>query len=117
MVGAPVAVALRAGFVGVRKGAAGSLPGPTLDTTSAPDYRGVAHDLRMQEVLRPGARVLLVDDWAERGSQAEAAAGLVRRSGADFLGVSLVVDELTDDVRARLRRVTALVSRQDLDGV
>ncbi|TYP84573.1 phosphoribosyltransferase [Blastococcus xanthinilyticus] len=114
VVGAPVAVALGAGFVAVRKGPAGALPGATLTTTAAADYRRRRHDLRMQDLLGPGTRVLLVDDWAERGSQATAAATLVRRSGAEFLGVSLVVDELSDDVRTRLGRVTSLVTRQDL---
>ena len=112
--GAPVAVALGAGFVAVLKSAAGTLPGPTLVATAAEDYRGVGQTLRMQEVLGPDARVLLVDDWAERGSQAEAAATLVRRTGAQFLGVSLIVDELSDDVRPRLGRVTALMTRAEL---
>jgi adenine phosphoribosyltransferase len=58
--------------------------------------------------------VLLVDDWAERGSQAEAAAELVRRQGAELLGLALVVDELPDAVRARLGRVTSLVTRAEL---
>ncbi|NEK84411.1 phosphoribosyltransferase [Blastococcus saxobsidens] len=116
VVGAPAAVALGAGFVAVRKNASGTLPGPTLTATAAEDYRGVGHTLRMQEVLGPDARVLLVDDWAERGSQAEATAALVRRAGARFLGLSLVVDELSDDVRTRLGRVTALVTRSELGG-
>jgi adenine phosphoribosyltransferase len=70
----------------------------------------------VQAVLGPGDRVLLVDDWAERGSQAEAAAELVRRQGADVVGLALVVDELPDDVRARVARVTALVTRAELGG-
>ncbi|WP_104525410.1 phosphoribosyltransferase [Blastococcus atacamensis] len=115
IVGAPVTVALGAGFVAVRKGPGGTLPGPTLRTVTDPDYRATRHDLRMQEVLGRGARILLVDDRAERGSQATAAVALVRRSGAQFLGVSLVVDELTDDVRRSLGRVTALATRQELD--
>lgn len=108
-VGAPTALALGAGFVPVRK-----LPGPTVGGTTAADYRGLRHELHVQAVLGPGDRVLLVDDWAERGSQAEAAAELVRRQGADVVGLALVVDELPDDVRARLGRVTALVTRAEL---
>jgi adenine phosphoribosyltransferase len=110
-VGAPAAVALGAGFVPVRKGL---LPGRTLATTSAEDHRGVRHELHVQAVLGPGDRVLLVDDWAERGSQAEAAAELVHRQGAELLGLALVVDELPDAVRARLGRVTSLVTRAEL---
>ena len=44
------------------------------------------------------------------------AAELVRRQGADVVGLALVVDELPDDVRARLGRVTALVTRAELGG-
>ena len=51
---------------------------------------------------------------AERGSQAEAAAELVRQQGAELLGLALVVDELPDAVRARLGRVTSLVARAEL---
>jgi adenine phosphoribosyltransferase len=112
-VGAAVAVALGAGFVPVRK-RPGSLPGPTIGGTAAADHRGLRHELHVQVVLGPGDRVLLVDDWAERGSQAEAAAELVRRQGAEVVGLALVVDELPDDVRARLGRVTSLVSRAEL---
>lgn len=113
VVGAPVAVALGAGFVPVRK-RPGRLTGATVRGTTAPDHRGVRHELRVQAVLGPGDRVLLVDDWAERGSQAEAAADLVRRRGAEVVGVALVVDELPDDVRSRLGRVTSLVTRAEL---
>ncbi|MBM7804736.1 adenine phosphoribosyltransferase [Geodermatophilus bullaregiensis] len=93
---------------------AGPLPGPALTTATAPDHRGRRSGLHLPAVLGPGDRVLLVDDWAERGSQAEAAAGLVRRSGAALVGVSPVVDELPDDVRVRLGPVTALVTRAEL---
>ena len=110
-VGAPAAVALAAGFVPVREGLP---PGRTLATTSAEDYRGVRRELHVQAVLGPGDRVLLVDDRAERGSQAEAAAELVRQQGAELLGLALVVDELPDAVRARLGRVTSLVARAEL---
>ena len=77
-VGAPAAVALAAGFVPVREGL---LPGRALATTSAVDYRGVRHELHVQAVLGPGDRVLPVDDWAQPGSRAEAAAELVHPAG------------------------------------
>ena len=107
------AVALRAGSVPVRE-RPGRLPGPTVGGTTDPDHRGVRHELHVQAVLRPGDRVLLVDDWAERGSQAGAAAELVRRQGAEVVGMALVVDELPDAVRSRLGRVTSLVTRTEL---
>jgi adenine phosphoribosyltransferase len=108
LLGGAVALALGAGFVAVRK-AGGLLPGPKVSVEADPDYRGQRQLLRMQAVLRPTDRVLLVDDWAERGSQALAARRLVQAGGAQFVGLSLVVDQLTDAARAKLGRVTALV--------
>lgn len=108
LLGGACAVQLRAGFVAVRKDG-GPLPGPKVSTLAEPDYRGNRHRLRMQHRLEPGDRVLLVDDWAERGSQSRAAADLVAQCGATLLGLSVIVDELSDDVRQTLPRVTAVV--------
>lgn len=68
----------------------------------------------MQRIVGAADRILLIDDWAERGSQAHAAAQLVEACGATFLGVSVIVDQLQDDVRSRLRRVTAIVMADEL---
>ena len=68
----------------------------------------------MQTVLSPEDGVLLVDDWAERGSQARAARQLVEACGARFLGVSVLVDQLTTATRSDLGRVTALVHADEL---
>ena len=113
LLGAAAAVSLGAGFVAVRK-TDGLLPGATETADAEEDYRGLRHRLRMQPVLAPGDRVLLVDDWAERGSQARAARRLVEISGATFLGVSLLVDQLSPAARTALNRVTALVTADEL---
>lgn len=110
LLGGAVAVGLGAGFVAIRKEHTGLLPGPKVVTRADEDYRGLRHELRMQRTLPAGARVLLVDDWAERGSQALAARTLVAECGANFLGVGLLVDQLSSEVRQALGRVTALVS-------
>jgi adenine/guanine phosphoribosyltransferase-like PRPP-binding protein len=72
------------------------------------------HELRMQAVLSPDDRVLLVDDWAEKGAQAAAVRELVQQCGAEWLGVSLVVDQRAADARSGLGRVTALVQADEL---
>ncbi|HEU5271658.1 MAG TPA: phosphoribosyltransferase family protein [Jatrophihabitans sp.] len=113
LLGGAVAVRLGTGFVAIRKDG-GLLPGPKLVADSRPDYRGLSHRLRMQCVLRAGHRVLLVDDWAERGSQASAVARLVEQAGAELAGLSLIVDQLDDDLRASLGRVTSLVRAGEL---
>lgn len=113
LLGGAVAVRLGAGLVGVRK-PGGLLPGSTVQVTARRDYRGREHELRMQAVLAPGDVVLLVDDWAERGSQAQAASGLVEQCGARVAGLALMIDQLDDGARAKHARVTALVTAAEL---
>jgi adenine phosphoribosyltransferase len=116
ILGGAVAVALGVGFVAVRKPGT-LLPGPTLEVQAGADYRGNRHVLRVQrEVFHSTDRVVLVDDWAERGAQARAARDLVESSGATFGGVSVMVDQLDDDVRADLRRVSSIVLAGELPG-
>ncbi len=113
LLGAAVAVELGVGFQAIRK-TDGLLPGPKLTATTAPDYMDREHELRMQDTLCAGDVALLVDDWAERGSQAAAVRRLVEVSGARFAGVSLLVDQLNDDARAALGKVTSLVRASEI---
>jgi adenine phosphoribosyltransferase len=107
--GSAVALRLGAGFVPVRK--PGSIhPGPKAIHISDPDWRGrsLAYELQRAAVTG-GDRVLLVDDWAETGNQALAARALVEECGGAWAGVSLLVDQLQDEVRGRLAPVRAVV--------
>jgi len=113
LLGAAVAVELGVGFVGIRKGG-GLFPGPKATVVTDVDYRGHRHQLRMQRVVGTDDRMLLVDDWAERGSQARAARQLVESCGARFLGLSVVVDQLDPTTDPGLGRVTSLVRAEEL---
>jgi adenine phosphoribosyltransferase len=113
LLGGAVATHLGAGFQAVRK-AGGILPGRKISVGTAPDYQGLSHELRMQDVLNSESIVLLVDDWAERGSQADGVRLLVEQSGAHFAGASLLVDQLDDSTREKLGRVTSLVRASEL---
>jgi adenine phosphoribosyltransferase len=114
ILGAAVASELGAGFVALRK-EQGLFPGPKLTRRTASDYRGNESVLRLQRrALGAGDRVLLVDDWAERGSQARAARALIEESGAGFLGLAIVVDQLEDGAREQIGRVHALVTATEL---
>jgi adenine phosphoribosyltransferase len=114
VLGTAVALRLAAGFVPIRK--AGSVhPGPKARLVAEPDWRGARHELVLQRAaIRDTDRVLLVDDWAEAGSQATAARALVEECGATYVGLSLLVDQLADDVRERLQPVVAVVSHAEL---
>jgi adenine phosphoribosyltransferase len=109
ILGSGVALELRAGFAGVRK-PGGLFPGNKLSRLTPNDYRGVQAELRLQrESIAPRDRVLLVDDWFETGSQALTAVALVEAAGGDFVGASVIVDQLPPDVSDRLGRYSALI--------
>jgi adenine phosphoribosyltransferase len=112
--GAGVALRLGVGFVPIRK--PGSVhPGPKAVRLSEPDWRGqrVAYELQRAAVTE-GDRVLLVDDWAETGSQALAARWLVEECGGTWAGIALLVDQLQDETRERLAPVAAVVRAEQL---
>jgi adenine phosphoribosyltransferase len=114
ILGGAAALALDVGFVAIRKEGA-LFPGPKVAIESGPDYRGLHHVLQMQErAVSEGDRLLLVDDWIERGSQAFAARGLIERCGADLVGIAVMVDQLGDEARAHLPTVTSIVTATEL---
>lgn len=92
--GSAVALRLEVGFVAIRK--LGSIHrGAKVERTTGPDWRGRRNVLRLQRAaLTRDDRVLLVDDWAEMGSQALTARLLIEDCGAHYLGLSLLVDQL-----------------------
>jgi adenine phosphoribosyltransferase len=109
VLGGAMAAHTGAGFVAIRK-QDGWLPGEVLERVTDPDWQGRTHALRLQrEALGAEDRVVLVDDWYETGSQALAARDLIEATGATMLGMSIVVDDLSDDVRARLGRLHSLL--------
>ena len=114
ILGAGVAVAFGVGLVAIRK--PGSIhPGAKVERLTSPDWRGQESMLRLQRLtLTEDDSVLLVDDWAETGSQALASRSLVEDCGASYAGLSLLVDQLPDDVRAALAPVHAVVRAHEL---
>jgi adenine phosphoribosyltransferase len=109
ILGGAVAAHTGAGFVGIRK-QEGWLPGEVIARVTEPDWEGRTHELRLQrQALTEGDRVVLVDDWYETGAQALAARELIEATGATMLGMAIVVDDLSDEVRARLGRLHALL--------
>lgn len=93
----------------------GLFPGEKVTRLAGAGYRGQRHTFRVQRAaLHPGDRVLLVDDWAEIGSQALAAKQLVEDCGATFAGLSLIVNQLPSDLQARLGPVAHLVRADQL---
>jgi adenine phosphoribosyltransferase len=87
--GAAVAARLRIGFIPVRK--PGKLPVPTLGIDYALEY---GHD-RLEidpGAIRPGDRVVVIDDLIATGGTALAATGLLRQAGATITHALFVID-------------------------
>jgi len=114
ILGAAVALRLGAGLVPIRK--EGSVhPGEKIERRTPRDWRGQESVLRVQRAaLVSGDRALLVDDWAETGSQALTARALVEDCGATYVGLSILVDQLAPEVRARLAPVSAVAQHDEL---
>jgi adenine phosphoribosyltransferase len=86
---APVALALGAGFVPVRK--AGKLPGPTHAVSYALEYGEATLEVH-QDAFAPGERVLLVDDVLATGGTAVATRRLVEECGAHVHGFAVLME-------------------------
>ena len=111
-----VALQLGTGFVAVRK--PGSVhPGPKVERRGSLDWRGHETVLRVQRhAIAPGDRVLVVDDWAETGSKALTTRQLIEQCGGRYVGLSLLVDQLTDELRAQLAPVATVAYAHELRG-
>jgi adenine phosphoribosyltransferase len=97
--GAPVALALGAGFVPIRK--PGKLPWRRAGREYALEYGSAALELHLGEVP-VGTRVLLVDDVLATGGTLEASLGLLGDAGLAIAGVSVVLEIAALNGRARL---------------
>jgi adenine phosphoribosyltransferase len=86
---APVAYHFGAGFVPVRK--KGKLPAATHAQTYDLEYGNETIEIH-SDAHEPGDRVLIVDDVLATGGTARAAAELVRRSGGDIVGLSVLLE-------------------------
>ena len=86
---AAAAVKLEAGFVPVRK--KGKLPYQTHEQQYDLEY-GTATVAVHVDALKPGSRVLLIDDLLATGGTAAAAAALVTRLGAQILEISFLIE-------------------------
>ncbi|GAB6155318.1 adenine phosphoribosyltransferase [Desulfosporosinus burensis] len=87
--GAPVAYALGIGFVPVRK--PGKLPANTIAETYALEYGFDTLEVHA-DAIRPGERVVIVDDLLATGGTMLATANLMQKIGADVLGMGFLIE-------------------------
>jgi adenine phosphoribosyltransferase len=86
---AAAAVKLQAGFVPVRK--KGKLPYKTHEQSYALEYGQNTIAIHV-DALKPGDRVLLIDDLLATGGTAAAAAELVKKVGGRILEISFLIE-------------------------
>lgn len=89
ILGAPVAYALGAGMILVRK--EGRLPRATERADYDLEYGTNTLEIH-RDALEPGQRVLIVDDVLATGGTAEATAELVQRLGGEVAGIAVLIE-------------------------
>ncbi|MFD5449099.1 adenine phosphoribosyltransferase [Streptomyces sp. NPDC127100] len=104
ILGAPVALRSGLGFVPVRK--AGKLPGATLGQSYDLEYGSAEIEVHAED-LAADDRVLIVDDVLATGGTAEASVQLIRRAGAQVVGLAVLMELGFLDGRARLEPALA----------
>ncbi len=87
--GTPVAIALGVGFVPVRK--PGKLPRETLTEEYSLEYGENALAIHKEDI-RPGQRVVIVDDLLATGGTIEATIKLIERAGGNVVGIAFLIE-------------------------
>lgn len=107
--GAPLALALGVGFVPIRK--LGKLPADRITREYALEYGTNALEMH-RDAVRPGERVLLIDDLLATGGTARAASELIEEVGGRVAEVAFLIELAFLNGRAALdgRPVHALLA-------
>lgn len=89
ILGGAIAHQLSVGFVPIRK--KGKLPAKCLEQAYTLEYGEAIVEIH-DDALKPGERVLILDDLLATGGTAEAGIKLVERLGAEVTGCAFVID-------------------------
>lgn len=100
--GCPVATELRIGFVPVRK--PGKLPRETVSFSYDLEYG--SNELHIhKDGIKPGQKVLIIDDLLATGGTVEASVHLVRQLGGEVVGCAFLIELLDLHGRDKLEGV------------
>lgn len=111
LVAAPLALQLGCGFIMCRK--QGKLPGETVPYTYELEYGTDTIEIQA-DAVRPGQRVVVIDDLLATGGTASATVGLLRQLGAEVCAAAFIIELTGLNGRARLDLpITALIQYKD----
>ena len=89
LLAAPLAIALNTGFVMVRK--KGKLPGKTIPYDYSLEYGTNTIEIQ-HDAVKPGQRVIILDDLLATGGTAQAAIKLCQQVGATVIGAAFIIE-------------------------
>jgi len=87
--GVPLAYKMKKGFVPARK--AGKLPAETAKKSYALEYGSAVIEIH-KDAIKPGQKVVIVDDLLATGGTAKAVADLVTELGAEVVGMAFLIE-------------------------
>lgn len=99
LLAAPLALKLGCGFVMLRK--RGKLPGPTVGLDYALEY-GTDRIEIQADAIKPGARVVVVDDLLATGGTLAAGIELLKQVGGDVVAAAVIIELLFLQGRKKL---------------
>lgn len=105
--GMPMAYKLNAGFVPIRKPK--KLPAATFSQEYALEYGTDKIEIH-QDAIPAGANVLIVDDLLATGGTAEAACKLIKKTGANLVGIAFLIELEALNGREKLKDAEKIVS-------
>ncbi len=97
---APLALELNAGLIPIRK--PGKLPGKTLSHTYDLEYGTDTLQVHADAILRPGCKVLMVDDLLATGGTIAACCTMIEQAGGVVAGCAFVIELVALQGRDRI---------------
>ena len=107
LIGSPLAYKLGCGLVLLRK--PGKLPAATLKEYYNLEYGSAALEVH-QDAVKPGEKVLIIDDLLATGGTAEAACKLVKRLGGTITATAFLIELAELNGAEKLRPYTKTIS-------
>ncbi|MDP5272774.1 adenine phosphoribosyltransferase [Chengkuizengella axinellae] len=89
VVGAPLAYAMGAGFLPIRK--SGKLPGETIEASYSLEY-GKDKLAMHKDAIQPGQKVLIADDLLATGGTIATSIDLVKQLGGEVVGAAFMIE-------------------------